>query len=77
MHCKFEIRTVSAAIHLSVIRLFSIVRVLKVLIVMLFTYRLLSMYDNPSLQLRFHSEAVVCDTESIIIDCHYTFINIK
>jgi hypothetical protein len=66
-----------SVIYSDPIRLSSIIGLLEVLTVMLFTYALLSMYNNPFLQKRFHSETVVTDRSSIIINCHYIIINIK
>ena len=76
MHYEFEMWQVSA-IYPGVIRLSSIIRLLKVLIVLLFTFKLSSIYDNSPLQQRSHSEAVMSDRESITINCHFTFIYIK
>ena len=52
---------------LSAIRLSSIIRLLPVLIITVFTPRLLSMYDNACLKQESHSEAVVSDRETIAL----------
>jgi hypothetical protein len=66
-----------STIYSDAIRLSSSIRLLQVLIVMLFTSKVLLMYGIPSLKQRADSDAVVSDRESIVINYHYTYINIK